>query len=175
MGSLGLGALGAILETNRLIPSRLTKSRTGEILALLLTVLVLTVQFRFRPPLMGIASLYLVLKAFRSDFQIPVVKRLLEAGVATYLGRISYGLYLFHIPVSLFATPYLFDPIWHAIPFETFGFLEKLRWHPWVFKLPLYSLITVGVAALSFRFLERPILDMKSKWFPYKKSSEPGS
>lgn len=175
MGSLGLGALGAILEFRRIIPANWTKSRWVEGFAVLLTLVVLAVSFRWRFPLMGCVSLFLVLKAFRSDFRIPLVRQLLENKKLVYLGAISYGLYLYHIPISLYFTPYLFDSVWHAIPFDKFGALAKLQWHPWLIKLPLYSLITIGVAAFSFRFIESPILRLKSRWFPYRKLVETGS
>lgn len=88
-----------------------------------------------------------------------------------YIGTISYGLYLFHIPIGMFVTKWIFDPIWMRIPFESFGVFGFLRWHPWLVKLPLNSFATVVVAALSFRFIEKPLLSLKDRWFPYRKQA----
>jgi len=56
--------------------------------------------------------------------------RLLSATPVAYLGRISYGVYLFHVPVAR---------VIHIFPLNAF--------------------VTVAVAALSFHFIETPIIE----------------
>ncbi len=69
-----------------------------------------------------------------------------------YLGRISYGLYVFHFVVRL-----------------TVGTLlaEKLRAHP-MLVLPstylLSLLLTIAMAAVSYHFFERPFLRLKERF-----------
>jgi hypothetical protein len=66
------------------------------------------------------------------------VRRLLEVGVLVGLGRISYGLYLFHWPIFLLLSP------------------ARTGWSGWaLFGLRLT--VTLAVALLSFHLLEQPV------------------
>ena len=86
----------------------------------------------------------------------------------TYIGGISYGIYLFHVPIGCLLLDRIVNPLWTSIPFADLGpGLEKLRWHSWILKLPLYSAVTIAVAAASYRWFETPILSLKNRWFAY--------
>jgi peptidoglycan/LPS O-acetylase OafA/YrhL len=74
-----------------------------------------------------------------------VVARLLGAAPIAYLGRISYGIYLWHLPI-----------FWGIPPRP---FLGTERASTSVLKLAL----TVTAAVLSFHFVERPFLKLKSR------------
>jgi peptidoglycan/LPS O-acetylase OafA/YrhL len=78
---------------------------------------------------------------------------LLASRPLVYLGRISYGLYVFHMPVLT-----AFEP-----------FTDLVRW---VVRLPLAFGLTLAVAALSYRFLEQPFLRLKER-FTYVRSAPP--
>ncbi|MGZ8218733.1 acyltransferase family protein [Methylomagnum sp.] len=81
--------------------------------------------------------------------------KLLALAPLVYLGRISYGLYVYHIPV-------LQGPIGVAVH----GFLglnDPVAWRAWLVDLP----ITIGIAALSWRLFEQPILRLKER-FAYR-------
>ncbi len=167
MGSLGLGALGAVaVAAGRLPRKALFESIWVELAVFAALAISLTTSFNARFPIMGLCSLFIVIKAARFDFRLKAVDWFLTAAVPGFIGRISYGIYLFHLPVAVFLTKYLFDPAWSAIPFEKLGPLSVVRWHSWVVKLPLFSLVSIGVAALSYRWFETPILNLKEKWFP---------
>jgi peptidoglycan/LPS O-acetylase OafA/YrhL len=84
-----------------------------------------------------------------------------------YIGTISYGIYVFHGPISYYFGQYIFDPFWNGIRFESLGKFSKLEWHPWIIKFPLYSLLSIGVSALSFKYFETPILKLKDRIFRY--------
>ena len=75
---------------------------------------------------------------------------LLSSRPLIYLGRISYGLYVFHSPVLVGST--LCD------------------WAPWFVRLPAAFGLTVAIAALSYRLLEQPFLRLKER-FTYVPSS----
>jgi peptidoglycan/LPS O-acetylase OafA/YrhL len=67
---------------------------------------------------------------------------LFVSGWVQYLGRISYGLYVYHL--------YVLDRlhrIWHSVPVV----------------MVVGLLLTVGAASLSWRFFEAPILRLKSR------------
>lgn len=78
--------------------------------------------------------------------------RFLEWRPMRYLGKISYGLYVYHYPI-----------VWFS------GRIADLGIEPPLLQ-PLSALIalsaTILVASLSFHFLERPIINLKDRFFP---------
>jgi peptidoglycan/LPS O-acetylase OafA/YrhL len=87
------------------------------------------------------------------------ITRFLEWRPLRYLGKISYGLYVYHFPI-----------VWFA------GRLADVGISGPILK-PLSALVafcgTLLLASLSFRFLERPITHLKDRWFPLKTASQP--
>ncbi|HEX4381668.1 MAG TPA: acyltransferase [Myxococcales bacterium] len=71
--------------------------------------------------------------------------RFFDAGPMQYLGKISYGLYVFHLPIQTMLE--------QALP----------RAGVWP-RLGLQLILTVAVSALSFRFWERPFLALKDRF-----------
>ncbi len=72
----------------------------------------------------------------------------LERPLLNYLGKISYGIYMFHMPV-VYASSFFFQK------------MNSITKHPVVY-FPLFYLmvfsITIAIAAFSYRFIEQPIL-----------------
>jgi peptidoglycan/LPS O-acetylase OafA/YrhL len=167
MSSLGLGALGAVASRRNLLPDKLFQSKTSEVLFSLLLIISLIFQGKFTPLLIGICFLFVVLKAAYYDFTIIPVNRFLENKSIIKIGRISYGIYIFHMPIAYYFSKFIFDPIWANINFAYLGKLEKIRWHSWIIKLPLYSFLSIFIASLSFKYIEIPILKLKDKFFKY--------
>jgi peptidoglycan/LPS O-acetylase OafA/YrhL len=64
-----------------------------------------------------------------------------------YLGRISYGLYVFHL--------FVLQGVTHLV-------LHAFGVRPWWGIMPPTLLITIGLAAVSYRWLEQPFLRLKS-------------
>jgi peptidoglycan/LPS O-acetylase OafA/YrhL len=81
------------------------------------------------------------------------ISRLLGWKPLVYLGRISYGLFVYH-----FFMPPLLRPFSHALPIEW--------WEGGLRALLVYSAATVAVAALSWRFIEQPISAFKERFRP---------
>ena len=171
MGSLGLGAFGAVYLARRNPPRAVFHSRWIELGCLALLVFAVGWASPYRSVLMGMGSLFFVIKAANFRFQVLFLDRLLTHPAAVYVGMISYGIYLFHVPLGNAVTQYLFDPVWKAIPFAELGVLEKLRWHSWLVKVPLYGGLSIAIAFASHRWFESPILRLKDRWFPVKTKS----
>ncbi|MEJ8566906.1 acyltransferase family protein [Elongatibacter sediminis] len=167
MGSLGLGALGAILVAWNALPSGFFNDRRVEVIVLLSLLLTLTLTFRLQFIVMGLCSLYLVLKAASFGFRTTTVDRFLLHPAVIYVGAISYGIYLFHVPVAVLMTEHVFDHFWLALPWEKFGEFGVIRWHSWIIKFPVYCAATIALAALSYRWVESPMLVLKDRWFKY--------
>jgi peptidoglycan/LPS O-acetylase OafA/YrhL len=79
--------------------------------------------------------------------------RFLDLGWMKYLGKISYGLYVYHYIIIYFAAR-IQDYVELSIP--------QAQLVTFIVALPA----TILVAALSFKYIERPILGLKDKYFP---------
>lgn len=92
-----------------------------------------------------------------------VFTRFLELPWLRYLGKISYGMYVYHLPL-----------IWFVERFSEERILgEMTHWMRVVISLSS----TILIATLSFYLLERPILNLKDRFFSWSKapiSREPG-
>ncbi len=80
------------------------------------------------------------------------ISRLLSWRPLVYIGTISYGIYLYHLLCQHLA--------WHVL---TNGIEHWPRWAKYGLRLGLYVSMTLGVAAVSFRFLETPFLRLKER------------
>lgn len=70
--------------------------------------------------------------------------------VLRFIGRISYGIYVYH-----FLVKYLLDP-----QMERLLGTEKA----YLVTVPLYTLITIGISYISFRFIESPVNKLKDRF-----------
>ena len=70
-----------------------------------------------------------------------------------YIGKISYGIYLYHEIVRIFVW-------WATGPF--FGGYPRML--AYGIRLTLYLTLSVAVAGASFRFVERPFLELKKRF-----------
>lgn len=165
MPSLGMGSLGAIYLRLYALPDGFFKSKWVELAVFAVLGISLMTDWVTKPILLALASLFLVFKASQFEFAFGFINRFLSQRRIVYLGTISYGIYVFHWPIGWYISKYIFDPIWIQIPWSQMGRLGLLQWHAELIQFPLYSAIGVGVAALSFRFLEKPILSLKDRWF----------
>jgi peptidoglycan/LPS O-acetylase OafA/YrhL len=83
----------------------------------------------------------------------------LSAGWLRAFGKYSYCLYLTHLPVMRLMREYVFDPFDY----------EALAIAPWIGQLLFYAVAIIpsfGLAWVSWRIFEAPILSLKAK-FPY--------
>ena len=71
-----------------------------------------------------------------------------------YLGKISYGLYIYHFPI-----------IWFVMRIRDLG-LSETQAKPLVFIIAFIA--TLAAASISYRFLERPLLNLKDRFFALK-------
>ena len=72
-----------------------------------------------------------------------------------YLGKISYGLYVYH-----------FSLIWFAGRIRDYGITDETIAKPLTALIAL--ILTIVVASLSYYLLEKPILSLKDRFFPLK-------
>jgi len=72
---------------------------------------------------------------------------LLESPLLVWIGRLSYGLYLWHLPLYRITVPVVTHPDWN-----------------WYERLGLRFVVTFAVASLSFYLIERPCLNLKQRF-----------
>ncbi|MFD1139838.1 acyltransferase family protein [Larkinella insperata] len=93
------------------------------------------------------------------------MKSLLEHPISNYLGRISYGLYLFHnLVFNYYHTPanYVTVRAWNRLLREL-PFLAETALEPFTMVLFFYG-ITVAVATVSWFVVEKPINGLKDRF-----------
>jgi peptidoglycan/LPS O-acetylase OafA/YrhL len=76
-----------------------------------------------------------------------------------YLGKISYGMYVYHFPV-----------IWFAGRVRDFGFSEPTSK---VLTAIIAFAATLLIASASYHWMERPLLNLKDRFFALKRPEEP--
>jgi peptidoglycan/LPS O-acetylase OafA/YrhL len=105
-------------------------------------------------------SLYLVLKCYYFKFSDKVFNSFFTDKRLIYLGTISFGIYLFHLPMNYYLNKFDF------ISFSLNQF-EIINKHGWLLKFPLYTGLSIVLAGLSFRYIESPLLKLKDRYFSY--------
>jgi peptidoglycan/LPS O-acetylase OafA/YrhL len=90
-----------------------------------------------------------------------LLERVFSLPVLRLFGKYSYGIYLFHFPLSEFLSPKreLFISITHSFSVGSITFIF------------VCLIINLGVAAVSFHFIESPIIRLK-KWFEYDRDTK---
>ena len=164
--ALALGGLAALLCEKNPAPNRWLQLKWLEPVSVIVLILSLTIPHRSMYVIAPCIATFWLVKIYYHSIQFAIIDRFLQLRWVMYLGRISYGIYLYHIPVSVYFTKYIFNPyIWNKINFKALGPLAGLQHQVWVVKIVLYTALAIGVAHLSFKFIEQPLLKMKDKWF----------
>ena len=100
--------------------------------------------------LFSIFGFFIVIKASQQNFS-SVTKFLLENRVTLHIGKISYGIYLYH-----FFMPDFYN--------QMSDFFPKIFYASSVIKLPFLFLASLIFAQLSWMIIEKPILKLKGKF-----------
>ncbi|WP_345459338.1 acyltransferase [Actinoallomurus oryzae] len=102
----------------------------------------------FRVVLYGLVAVFAVGPVALAPAGEPVMRAVLGNRVMRFLGRVSYGVFLWQVPVLIGWS----ELVGHT-PF-TGHFLTEF---------PVVALLTVGIATISFYYVERPILRLASR------------
>lgn len=152
MASLLAGALMAYHEKDLVADVRgstITASRLVVVGAVILAA-----EYALKTAMAPLSKLFgfmlvssgVVLAAVVWNGRVPAVSAILGRGPIAYLGRVSYGLYLYHFPI-----------------FYALGvFHEGTSAERW--RTLAAIVISVAVAAASFELIERPILRLKERF-----------
>ena len=115
--------------------------------------------------IIAIISFYLIgICVFSDKIHKSVLWFFPEKGLINYLGVISYGIYIYHIMVAYLLDPFINDLLQKFIGKED-HFWKYLLYNSYLIKFPLYTAITVLVAILSYRLIEKPLLTLKDRLY----------
>jgi len=172
MGFLLSGGLASLLDARRLPRAMLASSFLWLIAGLVILCAAMPheenayfwspyapiAQYYFAP---FVAILLFVLITLVASQQNSWFVRALEHPVLLFLGRISYGIYLVHVPIMLFTYKKLYDS---AL------FIFVLRGHLGISRdllgLATIAGLSIATAALMFHFVELPVLNLKRRGGP---------
>jgi peptidoglycan/LPS O-acetylase OafA/YrhL len=98
------------------------------------------------------AALLITLAAWRN-----AGATLLQHPWTEYVGRISYGIYVWHFPLAHLTSPWVFE----IRQLTGAGFYACL-----LMFAPVYLALLLGLSALSYELYERRFLLLKRHWFP---------
>ncbi len=166
MSALSVGALGALCMRQDWLNKKLFNSIFVE--AFLLLSLAFMLQSKNEWVIFcgfPLVNLYLVIKGAVFSFKISAVDKFLANKRSIFIGRISYGIYIYHLMVMHLFNEYIFNPLWNWIPFESMGVFSKLKYNATLIKFPFVTSLVIFIAYLSFRYFELPILKLKDKYF----------
>ncbi len=163
--AFGMGALWAYIITERPdeLPGFLSKLTVTALAALVLFTGLLMLPgdhvlvVLFQRLLISVVSLFLVVRASLGFGGI--AGRVLNNGALQYVGRISYGIYVFHMLVPGYALPFLLRVANRLGVTVTLGY--------WSHRL-VSLVVLLALASLSWYVFEKPINELK-RFFSYKK------
>ena len=99
--------------------------------------------------LFSLFALFLIIKASEEKFSY-VSKLFLENKLIVHIGRISYGIYLYH----------LFMPDLYEYLLNTFPNIIPIEYR---YRIPIYFILSYMFAETSWYIIEKPLLKLKSK------------
>ncbi len=91
-----------------------------------------------------------------------VIRYFLGSKTMVWIGLISYGLYIYHLPIMLIETWFFKEKLLIS---ELFSFPYPLNTGvAIIIKDSLYLLLSFLIASVSYRFMEKPIMEYKAKF-----------
>lgn len=165
--SLLIGALGALTISAQIINRQLFANKKIEWLLLFILAFFLFTHSSIKFIITPLICLYFVLKCYFNGFKSLLFNAFLNHKWMVYLGSISYGIYLIHLPIGYYLSQYFLMPYWDKFQFENFGSFNLIKNNIWIVEFPIYSTLTIFLAGLSYRYIETPFLKLKDKYFSY--------
>lgn len=166
LDAFGIGALWSyiVVEQPETIPVFRKQLRWATLLALACFLFLLTQPYSsffriYQRTILSVLSLYIVVHAsfgFKG-----LIGRVLMNPALVYMGKISYGIYVYHMVVSSHLTGFVLNKLSRFSPISLHN--------PWIHLGTSFVLLML-VASLSWYLIEKPINNFK-RYFTYSKSA----
>jgi peptidoglycan/LPS O-acetylase OafA/YrhL len=115
-----------------------------------------------RRTLAGIVSMSLVFFVVQNQYSNNFIyKKVLGNPILTYLGKISYGIYIYHIIIPYTNAAKYLNKIWMLITPATLNQVTNANPAKWT--LFLNGLVLLTISIISYHLIEKQILKLKSK------------
>lgn len=165
MASIGIGSLGALITTNHSIFHYVFTNKVVEVIILGLVMICIVMPIKIKFIIFPFLALYLIYKSTKYCFLINIVNDILDNKMVIYLGSISYGIYLIHLPLGFYLDKvmiYIVSSLDNGSSELALSAFEKNKW---LIQLPLFSIISFILASVINSYFEKPILKLKDKYF----------
>jgi peptidoglycan/LPS O-acetylase OafA/YrhL len=164
MAPLTIGAFGALVNKNNKFIKLIFANLYLEIILISVLIFVLNTHiYKYMILFSSLINLYIILKASIFYFQLNFINTLLLNKHIRYIGKVSYGIYLYHGLVGKYSNKYIFQPIWDSIPFHKFPIFSFLYDWDWIFRFSLIVGLSVLIASISYNFFEIYFLKLKDR------------
>lgn len=150
--TIGLGALLAYLKINQENTGYIFLQKWKDSLLIIFSILFFSHYIfgwlgYFFYVVLAFFIFFLIVKV-HFNFNDPIFKKIFENNVLQYLGKISYGLYLFHKPIPSILNLFGSKINFHFDSHPTVWYISSL-------------LLVVLIASISFKLIESPLLRLK--------------
>ncbi|WP_299228478.1 acyltransferase [uncultured Psychroserpens sp.] len=104
-----------------------------------------------------IASILIVKAVSQRNYSI---NKIIRTKAFKFLGKISYGVYLYHWIISFLLMGY-FSKLWERVNFDVLGVFKVVQYHKYIGSFLFFLIVTIAVAIISYYCIEKPILKLK--------------
>ena len=166
MAPLSLGAIGAIWVHLGYQFHAFFNNKITEYASIVSIAIAVLISFEGVYLMMGFMSLYWVLKASHLEIRSPMLRSILTHRFVVQYGVISYGVYVFHLPIVYYLNIYPYKHYLLPILKPLFAWSPLLADKPWCITFPIYFVVYSAFAWASYHFFEKRILSLKSRLKP---------
>lgn len=119
----------------------------------------------FLRPLVCVLAFYLIAKVTLQPFK-GITSKILQNKAVMYIGRISYGIYIYHMIVYIVFEPIVSKIFNNVISLSLFdsGPLRYVKYNPTIVKFPFLALLVILVASISYELFESRFLKLKKRF-----------
>lgn len=109
----------------------------------------------------GIVSAWVISHVLIYKGKKSLLVSLLSSRLLISIGKVSYGIYLYHILYVYLANKY-----WYKYVYDHYSAFINKQYEPWIFTIVNFGILYL-IAWLSRKFIENPVLSLKHK-FQYR-------
>ena len=122
----------------------------------------LYIENLFRTSTSIISFYFIGLAVFPEKYPKGKFIKILDNKTLIFVGKISYGIYMYHMIVSVILDPYL-NKMCESLFLSQNNWIKYFYFNSYILKFAIYTTISIFIAYVSFEFIEKPILKLKDR------------